>query len=477
MAYDFFNGFATLALKKPTQPVKTEPPKQICLHPGEDAGQYKSFLEVINDLAQAFKFLPESTGTILKNTFGTRYENLDFLPEASQWDLIMGIEGEGLDSIDLSILDNINDYFNWDEIRNMGGAQSYYQMASGGAISSFSDEEAFNFMCSMLESKERVFGAFKSIFGDTEGLGNDTEVIDHITSFMDELSQVDPHNIALLSMFFRLQTDLINELDAYMNCQTYWGGDGTSNLLMNKIDGYISTLSGGQKDAALDLESMWLTHMPRWDEVGGISTNDIVNTEGSWVNFFREKMDEINNEDAIRTVVSRIMNRSADQKFRQEKAEYEVKKDEAIMQEIYLQKLQAKRRSESNKSIKKVISRRTSVSTAMKAKAKGPSVIRRASSMARAGIRSAARPASRPVVKTSARPVSRSVPKHMAVGSAARRAPKHLMAGTQGIKKPSAAIGAHTSGSQGRRNANVQPKAQSQASQSQKHEKDVKKVI
>jgi len=479
VAFDF-SGFSTFTLKKPSQPIPTQPPHEICLHGGEDEGQYQSFLKVIADLALAFKFLPNGASQSWQNA----YQNLDLSPEASQWDLIMGDAGSGIDDslFGSSILSDINNYFSLDAIKSIGGSQSYSQISSG-AISSFSDEDAFNFMCSMTESRERVFSALTAIFGDAgkldahedlDGNGMD-DVIDHIKSFLDQYNQVDSHNIVLLNMFFGMQTDLINALDSYVNCQTYWGGDGTGNLLMSKVDNYISTLSGGQKEAAVELESMWLNHMPGWDNLTkDINDTDLKNTEGSWVKFFRDKMDAINNEDAMRSIVSAIMNSSANQKYKRDKAEYEAKKDDLILDEIWQQRMQAKAIAESRKTVKKLVARSASFSRAIRIQGmkKSPAAVKRASvSRTRASV-SVSRP-SVAVRRAPAQQAARTTPSHLAAGTAARRT-----AGVSGMKnKTSASIGAQAGGSQGRRSANVQPKVQSQASQAQKYAKDEKKVI
>lgn len=479
VAFDLFSGFSTLTLKKPTQPLPTQPPHEICLHGGEDEGQYQSFLKVIAELGLSFKFLPEGASSSWQNA----YQNLDVSPEASQWDLIMGEEGKGIDDsvFGSSILRDINDYFSWDAIKSIGGSQSYSQI-SGGSIGSFSDEDAFNFMCSMTESRERVFSALTAIFGDAEKLdahedldGNGIDdVIDHITSFFAQYVQVDSHNIVLLNLFCGMQTDLVSAVDAFMNCQTYWGGDGTGNILMSKVDNYISSLSGGQKEAALELESMWLNHMPGWDNLTkDINDADLRNTEGSWVKFFRDKMDAINNEDAIRSVVSHIMNSFASQKYNRDKAEYETKKDDMMQDEIWQQRMQAKAIAESKKSVKKLVARSASFSKAIRAQGlkKSSAAVKRASV---SGVRGSASVAARraPAV-TVARPAARTTPSHLAAGTAARRA-----APVRGIKGgTSASMGAHAGGSQGKRNASVQPKPQSQPSQAQKYAKDEKKVI
>jgi len=444
MDFDLFSGFSTLTLKKPLKPIEVESPREICLYSGENEGQNQSFLQVIRDLALAFKFLPDNVDNAFKLTKGTGYQNLDFCPEASEWDLI---EGDNINSTDLSSLDDINKYFNWDDIKNIGGSQSYYQIANSTAISSFSDKDAFNFMCSMLESKERVFGALTSIFGPADGLGNDADVIGHITSFLDGFTQVDPHNMNLLNMFFGMQTSFINALDAYMNCQTYWGGDGTSNLLMSKVDSYISTLSDdGQKTAAQNLETKWLTDEPRWDKVGDTFVKDLKNTDGSWVKFFQDKMDDFNNKDICRVVVSNMMNNSANQKYKNEKADYESKKDDLMQEEIFLQKLQAKKAAESKQAFNKLLARKKpAVSRTVKAK-----------NVKSSSLAARAKPAPKPA------------PKPVAAKPAVKHTPNISAASTLALKKNPVVKAA---------DSNIPLVAHNQNVQAKKYAKNNKKVI
>jgi len=648
MVYDF-----SLTLMKPSKPVQTEAPdaKQIFLHAGENEAQYQSFIEAVSDLAQAFKFLPkydqlnykygvpnvstdpvitaeydeslfefdytndEIFGNFSKQTepgYGTKiwgeglgraFSNLEFSPDASDWDLLDGI--------------------------STGSGQSFYQIAKSGAISTYSDEQAYNLMCLMTESKERVFSVLYDIFGDPEKLGAHEDlnlngiddVIDHISSWLDAHASVDPHNLGVLKMFFSMQTDFINTLDAYINCQTYWGGDLTtpvfssdlgdfSETLRVKAESYISTLSGDAKTAAESLESKWFSPAPRYDKVGETWTGDLTpakkvsdcqlavnaawaaynscaqtvydkavaaldravaanadqqtldalnyalntadvnrtdtspaeqaallaniqdaqnalkdananytdfeaNTSGSWVEFFQDRMDEFGTKEVIRVITCHIFNRSANQKYKKEKAVYEDKKDDAMQQEIFLQRMQAKNKAANRQTFTRNIARSANVSKAIRtagvrrssvsarratvAGVRAPAVIRRASA---AGVRApaavirgsaAARgpiAVNRPSVSArrspaiSARPSARVTPKHFVSGPVTRRvSPRVVATGGQGIKKPAAArpvghIGARSGGapaipSKIRSAApSVAPKPQAQAP---KH--DAKKVI
>ncbi|MFH1709847.1 MAG: hypothetical protein ABH860_02100 [bacterium] len=384
MAYEFNGGISTLTLRKPSQPAKPAAPDatKIFLHNGENAGKYGSFIEAVSDLAQAFKFLPKydqlkyqygsptaSTLTeyeaaikeggwtddteFLAETFskqsdpknanliwgqglGRAYSNLEFSPDASDWNLLDGV--------------------------STGSGQSFYQIAKSGVISTYTDEQAFELMCSMTESKERVFNVLYDIFGDSSNLTNDSAVITNISNWLSDYTEVDPHNLGILKMFFSMQTDFINTLSAYMNCETYWGGDLTtpalssdlgdfSDTLETKVDSYISSLSGDAKDAAEALKTKWSTQPSRWDKVGDEWTGELVgtdgdfsfNTSGSWVEFFQDKMDEFVAKEVVRVISCSIMRRSADKKYKDKKAEYEGKKEDLILDEIFLNKMQAKK--------------------------------------------------------------------------------------------------------------------------------------
>ena len=653
MVYDF-----SLTLMKPSKPVQTEAPdaKQIFLHAGENEAQYQSFIEAVSDLAQAFKFLPkydqlnykygvpnvstdpvitaeydeslfefdytndEIFGNFSKQTepgYGTKiwgeglgraFSNLEFSPDASDWDLLDGI--------------------------STGSGQSFYQIAKSGAISTYSDEQAYNLMCLMTESKERVFSVLYDIFGDPEKLGAHEDlnlngiddVIDHISSWLDAHASVDPHNLGVLKMFFGMQTDFINTLDAYVNCQTYWGGDLTtpvfssdlgdfSETLRVKAESYISTLSGDAKTAAESLESKWFSPAPRYDKVGETWTGDLTlakkvsdcqlavnaalaaynncaqtvydkalaaydsavaanadhqtllalnaalfiaranltdgslvqdtlaspaeqsallanlqdaqnafndakanyadfetNSSGSWVEFFQDRMDEFGAKEVIRVITCHIFNRSSNQKYKKLKADYEDRKDDAMQQDIFLQRMQAKNKAANRQTFRKNVARSANVSKAIRtagvrgssgtarratiAGVRMPAVIRRASvagvrapsvrAMARGPV-AGTRPISgrrSPVI--SAKPSARVTPKHFVSGPVTRRvSPRVVAAGGQGIRRPAAArpvghIGARSGGapaipSKIRSAApSVAPKPQAQAP---KHSKDEKKVI
>jgi len=569
MGYEFNGGLSTLSLRKPSQPVKTEAPdaKTLFLHSGENASQYQSFIEAVSDLAQAFKFLPkydqmkyqygvpnasadpaivaeydaalsefdytndEIFGNFSKQTdpkyanliwgegAGRAYSNLEFSPDASDWDLL-----EGVDSGGSSVLDEINSYFDWDAIKSIGAGQSFYQIAKSGSLSEYSDEQSFNLMCSMTESKERVFSVLYDIFGDSGNLTDDNTVIENISAWLDQYTEVDPHNLGVLKMFFGMQTDFINTIDAYVNCETYWGGDLTSPVLSDelgnfsdtlrtKAESYISTLSGDQKAAAESLESMCFSQAPRYDKVGDKWTGELVgtggdfsvNTSGSWVEFFQDKMDEFGAKEVVRVITCHIFNRSANQKYKKEKAGYEEKKDDAIQQEIFLRKMQAKNIAANRQTFRKNIARSANVSKAIRtvgrrgasaparratiSAVRMPAVIRRRASVA--GVRAPAAAGRRvpsvsarraPVI--SARPSAKVTPKHFVSGPVTRRvSPRVVSAGGQGIKRPAAArpaghIGARSGGAPAIpsrvRSSSVAPKAQAQAP---KHAKDEKKVI
>ena len=154
MDFDFsiFNdGVDISTLQKPMQPVQMEAIMKLYPHLGEDMGQYSSFLEVVNDLAQALKFSPtDSDGTWL-NALKKGYTNLNLDPSADQWDLIYGMDSNADDS---SIVDEMK-YFDWNSIKGIGAGQSYYELANGD-ISGYTPEQAFYLMCSMVEARARV---------------------------------------------------------------------------------------------------------------------------------------------------------------------------------------------------------------------------------------------------------------------------------------------------------------------------------
>ena len=637
---------STVSIQKPSKPVKTEAPNatKIFLHEGEDVDQYNSFIQVVSDLAQAFKFLPkydqlnykhgvpnastnpsitaeydaallefdwsndEIFGNFSKQAepgsetkiwgegLGKAFSNLEFSPDASDWDLL-----EGVNSGSSSILDEITSNFNWGSINSTIAGKSeglsFYQIAKSGAIADYTDEQAFDLMCLMAESKERVFSVLYKIFGDPSKLGANEDliglggvqepngvddVIDHITDWLSQYTEVDPHNLGVLKMFFGMQTDFINTLDAYMNCETYWGGDLTnpvysddlgdfSEILTSKVESYIlsPSLSGDQKAAAESLEATWFLEAPRYDEVGDKWTGDLtpakevsncqlavnaaqaaydscaqtvydkalaaydiavaasadltnvtnnlnaasdnlvianqtdanaslteqdtllatlqdaqnalkdakainadfeINASRSWVEFFQDRMDEFGTKEVVRVVTCNMFNRSANQKYTKEKAQYEEKKDDAIQQDIFLQRMQAKSIAANKQTFRKNVARSANFSKAIRAKAPAGAGRARPSAFRVVFSRSAGSPAVRYASRSSMRSASGTTPKHLAAGGAAKRAPSRI-AGGQGIKR-SAAVGS-------RAVAPVRPKAASPAlrPQAQTHAKDDKKVI
>ncbi len=263
-SYDF-SGVDMMGLKQPQQPIHISYPNQICQNPGENSAQYQSFLQVANALATEMKFFSDSYNKSLSTVEGQLYKNLDFSPEASVWDLITGVQGENIHAEDASVVDDINNNFNWDDIKNIGGSESYDTIINKGELYSLSDEQAFDLMCSMLDSKERVFGAYQSIFGKAEDLSNDADVIGNINTFLANNNTIDPHNMGLISLLFSLDGQFMDALSKF----------STNSAFMEKVQNYIDNggLSGDQQTAANALKNEWTDDMRRWDQVNGTSVN------------------------------------------------------------------------------------------------------------------------------------------------------------------------------------------------------------
>ena len=304
---------------------------------------------------------------------GVGYSNLIFSPDASCWDMI----DDDIDMDFLSIFDEINTYFDWDAIKMLGDGLSYYQLAKTLDLNNCTDEYAFNLMCSMLESRERVLGTFQSIFGDP----TDTDIMANIQTWLNNFTEVDPHNLGILKMFFSMQTDFINTVDAYINCDTYWGGDlinrtsttefgGFSDLLKTRVQSYIESLTGDKKTAAQSLMAMWfckdeasnLSLGPRWDTVGGKWSNELIgldgdwknNSSGTWMEFFWDRMDKCTSEEVCRVFLVNIMNHANKRDYEAKKKEYNEKVDDIMSYERFLAKLQAKKKSENSKLTKRI---------------------------------------------------------------------------------------------------------------------------
>ena len=270
-----------MGLKEPSQPIHISYPQQICLNPGEKSGQYQSFLQVANALATEMKFFTDSYNQGFSSVEGQMYQNLDFTPGASVWDMITGVQGENIPAdqacpdqnapfqVDPSFQAAIQN-FNWADInsaiKDKCGDESYDAIMNGTGsvkLSDLSDEQAFDLMCSMLDSKEKVFGAYESIFGKAEDLGNNADVIGNINKFLANNNTIDPHNMGLISLFFSLEGHFMDALSQF----------SSNSAFMGKVSNYISTLSGTQQDAANVLQNEWTTDMRRWDQVNGVSVN------------------------------------------------------------------------------------------------------------------------------------------------------------------------------------------------------------
>lgn len=392
----------------PMQPLQLQGVSKVLTTDTSNA-QSTSFIKQVSYLAQMFKFLPKAdqqlyesgTSTLdLTSTYskqmspsnpsliwgqgeGQTYTNLDIEAGASDWNMVTGV-----DTSDTALLDEINEYFKWDDIKAAGGDESYYDIASSGDINSMSDKDAFDLMASMLESSSEAYSVFQSIFGDASSLTDDQSVINSISSYLSSYTDVDPHSLGILKMFFGMETDFINTLDAFVNCQTYWGGDLTnptstndlgnfSATLKAKVDAYISdpnsNLSDAQKTAAQDLENKWFDMTPaRYDMVGDQFTSQLVgtdgdcnvNTSGSWVEFFCDKMQTFENKFAIGIAVADTLNRSAQNKYKTDEKTYQDKKDDAIMDDVAMQKALAKKRAENKQTMQKFIGRHSNVAKA-----------------------------------------------------------------------------------------------------------------
>jgi hypothetical protein len=406
-------GLGSLTLKMPLKPVKMEGPTALDTSAlGGNVAANTSFLNVVNSLAQAFKFLPKydqmnyqysystldgdpATKALYESALsefdwsdnsvfgdyskqydpsgtsdpggirrswgehvGESYKNLNFQAGASDWNLV-----DTVDADDSSILDDINAYFSgeWDDIKTTGAGKSYYEIAKNG-IGNLTAKESFDLMASMLESRERVFSALRGMFGETADLSSNQAVQDNFTKWLSQYTDLDPHNIAILSMFFGMQTDFVNTIDAYMNCNTYWGGDlttqgATTDLgtfgsdLISKVNSYISGLSDtSQQSAAQRLLSKWTDSTERWDKVGDKWTGEMSTaTEDNWVKYFQTEIRKYIDQDVMRVIVGNIMNRSMDREYKAKKADYDSKKDDLQLDEIAQQRMMAKNKAEAKR--------------------------------------------------------------------------------------------------------------------------------
>ena len=276
------SGVDMMGLQEPQPAVHISYPREICQNSGEKTDQYQSFLQVANALATEMKFFSSDYNQSLKIVEGQLYQNLDFDPDASVWDMITGEAGQGIPAdqaypvqntplqMDASFQAAISN-FNWNAIKDIGSGQTYDEIINGnnGAnLTAFlnndpTGENSFDLMCSMLDAKEKVFGAFQSIFGSADSLNDPAKVIDNINAFLDKYKTIDPHNMSLINLFFSLQGRFMAALSQF----------STNSAFMTKVSNYISTLSGTKQDAANVLLNEWTGDMRRWDLVNKTSVN------------------------------------------------------------------------------------------------------------------------------------------------------------------------------------------------------------
>jgi hypothetical protein len=263
------SGISMLGLSEPSKPIHISYPKQICKNPGEKSDQYQSFLQVANALALEMKFFSDDYNKAFKSVEGQTYENLDFSPEATVWDMITG---QDLHAEDASVVDGIKNKFDWKAInaaiQGKCGIESYDAIINGTDGVNLDDltyEEAFDLMCSMLDAKERVFGAYEAIFGSADGLSNSGDVIGKVNDFLDNYKSIDPHNMSVINLFFGLQGKFMDALSKFKD----------NSVFMGKVQSYIdnSGLSDIQKSAANEIKDEWMTDMRRWDQVSKVSVN------------------------------------------------------------------------------------------------------------------------------------------------------------------------------------------------------------
>jgi hypothetical protein len=397
------------ALQTPTKPIHLEAPDatSIYLHSGENETEFDSFLKVISNLAQAFKFLPQyeqvlyesgsttdtdyttsfnadgskcsgitqqkdpqSTGKIWGAGEGSGYSNLDFSPNANEWNLIDD-ENESVDT--QAVIAEINQSFGWNTVKSAGGNKSYFDIAKGTDINSYDPEKAFNLMLSMLESKQRVLNVYKDMFGDAATL-TDTTVKSKFDIWIAQFKDVDCHNLGVLKMFFGMQTDFLNTLDAYNNTSTTWGKN-FHDTLKSKVDTYIGTLSDDKRTKAQTLEGMWFASAPRWDKEGTSLTGSVIKSDRTemgkatdWANHVYYKISGFVADEIGRMMSAMLFSQSQTREYNEKKIEYEDKKDELIYQEIYLNKTQAKRQAESKQTMNRLSSRSKTNNAASKSK-------------------------------------------------------------------------------------------------------------
>jgi len=437
MAFNYFDlqqSFSLLAIPRPQKPIKTDVPDGTRFYEHLDEGDYEPFSEVVSKLFAAFKFLPKwdqmayeygdprtvndilelaeyidalgidsfedfefpegfskqaapstSSGLYFGYGYGTRFSNLTYRANASTWQFM-----DGIDLSQDTVVTDIAKYFDWEAIQDIGGEASYYEIAENG-LDSFTTEatEAFYLMCSMLESRSRVFNTWQDLIGSVTGLGNHESIIAHIDEWIG--MDVDPHNLTILKMLFGMQSDFINSVDAYINCSTYWGDSfevidpsdpryslaGFGADLGSKVDDYIKGLEAGseQYNPAVRLKAMWFktgdyADLPGsaanggcyWDVVDGLKTREIIMDETiepstNWVKYFWEKIKEAEDQEIIRIVVARSHNRMEEAEYKREKVDYETKVDDAKMEEAAKIRAEAKKRAARTAGNKKSIQR------------------------------------------------------------------------------------------------------------------------
>ena len=266
---------------------------------------------------------------------GSRFQNLDFVAGASEWNHINRRGNGSPDSTAQAIGDQpyfltMSEYSDFDFLGAMGiswddikavlddpalRGKSFYEIAMDGSYHAFDSDprRAALLIAAMYESRERSWQAMTEIFGPVTSTQSDEVMKQYVDNFISGHNPyTNSHALALFPLFFYIQHSYQNQVTMF-----YYDRDKGDAYNLSKLDdarfteftdwareqlqAYKGSLSAsGQKDAVQQLYDKWFgaadpkSGRPMWagrlsqvqigDEVVNVEWWNTDSDRGEWVN-------------------------------------------------------------------------------------------------------------------------------------------------------------------------------------------------
>jgi hypothetical protein len=189
--------------------------------------------------AEMFKLFSLETTRALAdptNGLGGGFKNLDFTPDASEWNHIM--EGSRPDPSADAVANQayfVNDILtrvgsSWPEVKALLSrpplqGKSYYQIVMDGSYRSLSPRDAFLFLAAITETRGRVIDMYNRVFGPVSATRNDHDMMQYIDRFVETYGS--GHAISLFESFLPLAHLFTDQMTAYYEKNLGDGIEGT----------------------------------------------------------------------------------------------------------------------------------------------------------------------------------------------------------------------------------------------------------